>query len=107
VDESSFFFLQKLKSTFRSPDSPTYRIITQHHPFYEVANGSDLNELKQNWDYLVNREPQSCLQTNRSSKIPGCPCRFAEDPADALIAQGATDLVSAHCCCFQCLTDGC
>ena len=59
VDESSFFFLQKLKSTFRSPDTPTFRIITQHHPFYEVANGSDLTELRQNWDYLVNRELRS------------------------------------------------
>jgi hypothetical protein len=56
VIESSFFLLQKLKSTFRSADSPTYRIITQHYPYYEVANGMDLSELRENWDYLVNSD---------------------------------------------------
>jgi hypothetical protein len=73
VIESSFFLLQKLKSTFRSADSPTYRIITQHYPYYEVANGMDLSELRENWDYLVNSD---IIYTSAPPSRKSCSIRF-------------------------------
>ena len=55
LDESRFFLLQKRKRPFRSQRNPTFRIITNQHPFYEVANADDLNLLRAKcWGCIIN-----------------------------------------------------
>lgn len=68
VEESPYFLLQKLKATFRSEKNPTFRIITQQHPTYEVAYGNDFDQILNNeWAYIVNQLP-SLLPASLPSK---------------------------------------
>lgn len=55
-DAGSFFLLQKRKFTFRNERVPTYRIITQFYPYYEVANADDFDDIKNtSWKYVTTR----------------------------------------------------
>lgn len=67
IQETDYFILQKRKRTFRSGDDPTYRIITQNRPFYEIAHAYDLKAIREG-EFKYVREEIPRILPNLSSK---------------------------------------